>query len=400
MKERGLTLVELLVSLAVLGMILAAVVGVVILQHKSYGVESDLVVAQQTARRVMRTLESMISMAGFGVDPPIAFDTSYYCCQSGYINPDTCPGASPYPGCRDRTDAPDEIVFLYREPDPMGWGETRNIEVVEGRFESAEVEFPSLTVANVKRGTILLFSCKNAAGMYNYIVVGSVNPAGTTNTITVMPHESRVVTNISHGGEGTFLQSAVVPLNHSCFSLYGAWVFPIRLARIYIEEFDTDGDGVNDTPFLMLDDGIGRSVLAQDVEDFQVAYIMANGSVIGSAPGRQELPDPTDFLNCPNDYFGGRKYYLLPADDQCRKNKNPANIRAVRITIVVRTPLPDPDIIGVDKPSLENPIENREGISDEEKRTKYPYRRVVLSTTVFVPNMLSNAQFSILSASQ
>jgi len=401
MKERGLTLVEILVSLAVLGMVVASVYGIAMLQQRSYAVQSDVVTAQQNARRIIQTITGLIRRAGFGVDPPIVFDFSYYCCSGGFVNSDTCNGAPAPPDCRDRKDAPDEIAFLMRDPNPLTWGRavSLNADPTTGVLNSADIEFPeNITIPNIKVGSILLFMCDGSAGIYNYVVVGSVNQTGDKR-ITITPHTSRVLTNIGRAGD-SFLGNSVVPFNNSCYSSgngifpSGPWVFPVRLYRIYIH---TEGG----TPFLMLDDGTidpttGHTVplpIASDVEDMQVAYILRNGNVIGGTPGTVETPNPSDFNNCPATYFDERKYYFLPQDDPCRMNTNPANIVALRITIAVRTPYPDPTIIGEDKPSLANSIENREGITDETARKNYAYRRIVFPTTIYLPNMLSTAQF-------
>jgi len=400
MRERGLTLVEILVSLAVLGMIVASVYGIAMLLQRSYAVQSDVVTAQQNARRIIQTLTDLIRKAGFGVDPPIVFDFSYYCCAGGFINPDTCNNALPPPQCRDRTDAPDEIVFLMRDPNPLTWGRavSLNADEVTGELLSADIEFPdNLTIPNIRSGTILLFMCDGASGIYNYVVVDTITQTGTKR-ITITPDTSRVITNIGRTGD-SFLGNSVVPFNNTCYSdgngLFpsGPWVFPIRLYRIYVHQ---EGE----TPFLMLDDGTidpdtNRTVplpIASDVEDMQVAYIMRSGSVLGDTPGTVEIPDPADFTNCPATYFDERKYYFLPQNDPCRMNTNPANIVALRITIVVRTPYPDPTIIGEEKPFLQNPLENREGLGPEEARA-YSYRRLVFPTTIYIPNMFSTAQF-------
>ena len=403
MKERGLTLVEILVSLAVLGMIVASVYGIAMLQQRSYAVQSDVVTAQQNARRIIQTLTGLIRKAGFGVDPPVAFDFSYYCCAGGFINSDTCNNAPPPPQCRDRTDAPDEIVFLMRDPNPLTWGRavSLNADGVTGELLSADIEFPeNLTIPNIRKGSILLFMCDGAAGIYNYVVVREVAQIGEKK-IQITPDTGRVLTNIGPDpGGNTFLGNSVVPFSNSCYSngngLFpsGPWVFPIRLYRIYVHQ---EGE----TPFLMLDDGTidpdtNRTVplpIASDVEDMQVAYILRNGNVLGDAVGTVETPNPSDFINCPNTYFDERKYYFLPQNDPCRMNTNPANIVALRITIVVRTPYPDPTLIGEEKPSLANPIENREGITDEDARKNYAYRRIIFPTTIYIQNMLSTAQF-------
>lgn len=405
MKERGLTLVEILVSLAVLGMVLASVYGIAMLQQRSYSVQGDVVVMQQNARRIIRTVTSLIKRTGFGVDPPVAFDFSYYCCSGGFVNGDTCPNAEAPPLCRDRTDRPDEIVFLMRDPNPLSWGRavSLNADPVTGILNSADIEFPeNLAAPNIRRGTILLFMCDGAAGIYNYVVVGNVVQIGIKR-ITVTPDGGRVLTNLSHTPTDTFLGAAVVPFNNSCYQTgngifpSGPWVFPVRLFRIYIHT-------ENNIPFLMLDDGtidpntghFSSIPIASDVEDMQIAYIMRSGDVLAGPGAGPQTPNPADYTDCPATYFEERKYYFLSqnlSQAPCRANTNPANLIGLRITLVVRTPDPDPSLIGEEKPSLTNPIENRNGLTAEQARA-YSHRRIVLPTTIYLHNMLSTAQFS------
>lgn len=69
----GFTLVELLIAIAISGMVLAAVCSVFVMQNKAYSVQEQVVEMQQNARAAMDMMTREIAMAGYR--PPGATTT-------------------------------------------------------------------------------------------------------------------------------------------------------------------------------------------------------------------------------------------------------------------------------------------------------------------------------------
>ncbi len=65
--QRGLTLIELVVAMAVAGILMAAGYGIFLLQQKSYAVQDKVSETQQNARVAMNILARDLRMAGHGV---------------------------------------------------------------------------------------------------------------------------------------------------------------------------------------------------------------------------------------------------------------------------------------------------------------------------------------------
>ena len=77
-RARGVTLVELLVAVAISGIVLAALFGVVQSQQTAYFQGHLQRAAQSSARQALSSVESRLSVAGYGLDGPLAFDFNRY----------------------------------------------------------------------------------------------------------------------------------------------------------------------------------------------------------------------------------------------------------------------------------------------------------------------------------
>ncbi len=77
--QRGLTLIELVVAMAIAGIVMTAAYAVFLLQQKSYAVQDQVVEIQQNARVAMNLLARDMRMAGHGVpsSPIIIKGTPY-----------------------------------------------------------------------------------------------------------------------------------------------------------------------------------------------------------------------------------------------------------------------------------------------------------------------------------
>src|SRR3954467_4244000 len=101
-QDRGFTLIELLVAGIIATAAMTAVTATFILQQRSI-LSLDLArVASDAGRDALLEMEASLRRLGWGIDPRFAIDLRSYSC-------DAVP-------CRDRIDAPDEIVFVSRNP--------------------------------------------------------------------------------------------------------------------------------------------------------------------------------------------------------------------------------------------------------------------------------------------
>ncbi len=69
-KNKGFTLIEILVALAILGIVLAGIYSVYTMQHKSYIVQEQVANMQQNERIAMQMITRDIRMAGLGMAAP------------------------------------------------------------------------------------------------------------------------------------------------------------------------------------------------------------------------------------------------------------------------------------------------------------------------------------------
>ena len=102
-KNKGFTLIEILVSLAILGIVLAGIYSVYTMQHKSYIVQEQVANMQQNERIALQMITRDIRMAGLGLPAPelgindfgdgVGFDNSDTIAVAYYIfNPDNSSG--------------------------------------------------------------------------------------------------------------------------------------------------------------------------------------------------------------------------------------------------------------------------------------------------------------------
>jgi type IV pilus assembly protein PilW len=164
---------------------------------------------------------------------------------------------------------------------------------------------------------------------------------------------------------------------HSCFSKAQPHVLLINRAAFFVAMYDDDGkpNTPERTPYLMLHQGLdmpdantleGDGLIdindavpvAEGIEQLQVAYVLDT---------HFKDPDKTPIIlgvnaPMPPDHYGENweqseptlthGWFFKPMDstalDQNRLKDHPANIRQVRMTVVTRSSLSDPQIIGDD----------------------------------------------------
>jgi prepilin-type N-terminal cleavage/methylation domain-containing protein len=245
-KEKGFTLVELLVAMAISGIVVAAVYTAFVTQQKSYTVQNQVAETQQNARVGLDLIAREVRMAGYGQ-------------PAWSMNADTDGGC--FGLCHTVTD-PVTVVDGGASPDRI---------TVIGCFDTAP---GTLSVAASMGNTALTLQNADEASKFN---------TTTKNSIFIGGFENAKVTNIS----GRTLTIDIDPTtsgNQGLARSYstGAEVNLVRAITYYVED---------DTLRRDENTGAGGQPLAENIEDLQLTYAnkLANISVLA----RSREIDPT-----------------------------------------------------------------------------------------------------------
>lgn len=328
-RARGFTLVEVLMSLAVVGVMAAAAAALLLSQRRALQNSSGDRAMQETVRIAVHDMGVNLRRAGYGIEPALAFDfgpMNFPAQTPPVVSQSYLCGAAVT--CRDQIAGPDELVFYARDPSfaRLATAVTTNTVTVAGGLV-----FPLF------QGQVLQVMCQSAT-LWAYVTVGAMVPAGAG---------AKVIPLGADSGTGAFpAQNAA--LANACFSAGNVLVFKVDRFRYHVARFAEAGVAPPGRPYLMLDRGLfdaGGNALeepvAADVEDLQVSYVFPNSTTgavqpVGGTPGIALASAPTgiDLAVIPSAYAD-------PDDAVTRLTQSPANIRAVRIAVVARTPVAD-----------------------------------------------------------
>jgi prepilin-type N-terminal cleavage/methylation domain-containing protein len=248
-KNSGITLVELLISLAIFGLVTGGLYRTFVNQQKVYVVQDQVVDMQQNLRGAVNRMVNEIRMAGLGNIPMVLPVTLGGKTFNNVINPDSPANGS--------------ITIL-------SGSEGLSAIAVAAQFGQSQITVSSLTDS---LGTPL-FDTNNR----KYISVGGI--------------ESHVITSIDN-------PSNTITLNDPLLYNYpaGAPVFCIRAITYQIV-------AENGTPTLKRDDntGAGSQSLSDSIENLQFAHFDANGNLTAvpanirmvriTITARADRPDP------------------------------------------------------------------------------------------------------------
>jgi type IV pilus assembly protein PilW len=341
--HRGYTLVELMIALGVSAVVIAGVVGAALAQQRAfYGTERARA-AQASGRAAQLFLEEKVRVAGFGMDPALAFDFQFYTPANYPSLP--CPAEAA--GCpRDAVNNNDELVFYERNPnywvpaDPAGAPVGHAWRVCGGptstdnanAITSGGVDIAANAGDSFKAGQILTAVCPNGR-YYVYLTVAS-NKTFTAAGCQTLPLAVADATNpfkrqdlaVGPGSETpAYFNSSVSSLSSpptasSCFRTGQARLFQVDRYRFHIRPVAVGSWPLGKTkydPYLMLDMGVDTNgdgaidlndelVVAEGVEIMQVAYVMANSALptptVGTSSGtaikfQPGLPGSTSTAN-------------------------------------------------------------------------------------------------------
>ena len=396
--SRGFTLIELLVTAAVSAIVVAAVYGAVSAQQRAYYDGNRQRASQTAARDALLALERIVSIAGYGMDAPLAIDLDRYA--------GNCP-AQMGACTRDATDNADELVVLARDPnywtpasltgEPAGHAWRIPTPAQNG---GAPVLTDSSVTVNARpgdrfaAGQILQAVCQ-AGGVFAYFTVASTTASVTSAGTLSIPLRTIGSTDYSDPfRQQNWATQTLYSAMNSCFNSGQARVFLVERYRFHVRPVPSPVTGAvaaaQYTPYLVLDPGKDanfdgnidagdETVLAEGIETFQVAYVMNNPALAlrGLSPGTaitfvpaavsaatqsasrittllfpgtaDSQPPLGDTVYSASSFY---PYSVGPPPDSQRNTDHQANVVAIRIGIVARSPDPEPAGAGGDPPQL------------------------------------------------
>ncbi len=336
-RKHGFTLVELLVSLVVVGFMVAGAMALLGQQQRAFQNTAADRALQESARTALSEMGQALRRAGYGMEPWLAFDfgplnivtTTPAIVAESYDPLGTCAG-SPV-ACRDSVAGSDEIVFHSRDPAfgrSLGAAPSGTTLTIQGGFKDT-----------VYAGQILQVMCTSASATAYVTVAQRIDPT------TPPPATTAIQLKPDTGAFPRQTSRLVAP---GCFSTDWATakVFWIDRFRYYVQRFADEDTGIL-RPYLMLDRGLSdgaRSLVepvAPDVEDLQFAYVFPSSAaaaqrVVGATAGTPLASSATSI-----DLAVAPPAYSDVTTAASRRTQSPANIRAVRVSLVVRNPAPD-----------------------------------------------------------
>jgi type IV pilus assembly protein PilW len=387
-RPRGFTLIELVIALGMSALVIASALVLMVGQQRAFRAGSDDRALQEIARVALSRVAGDLRAAGYGVDPALAFDFGAMSAVAMKQKPDgvtvnaaTFRCDTPL-DCRDKIDGPDEIVFLSRDPN-----------FAKPLRAAAVASSTKLTVAGplntpLHPGQILQVMCYSAPMTWAYVTV-SAEVAATAATVksVEIPIESGSTYDFpgqnAAFADGCFSQfMAVDPpyLPDDDALSAAAKVFKVDRYRYFVRRYDG-------RPYLMLDRGGPDAtpqleVIAPDVEDIQFSYVFPNAtaSTLVAATSGVKLSDDAGVIELAP--ANGFPAYGDDPKAASQTNHQAGNIRAVRVSIVVRTPSPDPSHPDGAEYTTIPAAANRPALGGDPG-----YRRLLIETTVPTPNL-------------
>ncbi|HYH94322.1 PilW family protein [Hyalangium sp.] len=371
-RSRGFTLLELLVGAAVGAVVMAGISLTFISQARQYQSHASRRGVQANARQALAFMGRHLRSAGYGVNPDRAILSwdSY-----DAANEQQAPGF------------PDAFVVHFRD----GLFR-RDAQAVASNLITLSPLQP--LTEDMRRGQILLVVCVRSPNFidpsvdenppHRFVTVGQYVPAGAVaiplDQNPVLPLEDRPTRR-----PGRLFHEETVPgFAHPCFGRAPPQVMKVTRAAFYVAMF-TNPNNNERKPYLMMHQGLdmptagnlqGDGVIdaadavpvAEGIEQLQVAYVL---NTLNTTPPTPPINNNVPIILGVTDpmgpaHFGEAWEQINPAvlpsgwffnpipigvaatANDPRVLDHPANIRQVRMTLVARSSLPDPQIVGDD----------------------------------------------------
>jgi type IV pilus assembly protein PilW len=407
-RSRGFTLIELLIGAAVGAIVLLSISMTFIAQAQQYQAHASRRSIQASARQALSYMERQVRLAGYGVHPDravLAYDSYDVVSDSAVAG------------------YPDAVVVHSRDPLFR-----RTVQSVT----STQITLPATASLDepMRRGQILLLLCP-LASEYAFVTVGDYVPVGALLIPVDQTLPAAAPNSPTRAPGGLFREQANI--DRPCFD--SATVVKIHRAAFYVAMFDDDGDPTTAgrTPFLMMHQGLdmpgelsleGDGLIdandavpvAEGIEQLQVAYILNSNTPRGQplllGVNEDPMMAPTHYgeqwaaidpVNLPALWFFDPS---VTAGDARRMADHPANIRQVRLTVVARSTVPDPErpgdnlltaAEGASLPDGTVPWRQLENLGTPGTPDFSPagggFYRVLLRESITPKNLLMNAQF-------
>jgi type IV pilus assembly protein PilW len=398
--HRGFSLIELLVSLTVVAVVFVGVVAMARVQQRSYTQGHQQRASQENARAALAFIEEKASIAGFGLDAPLALDL------------DRFHGADcPLPPCaRDAVDNSDELVFQARNP--RYWvGADYSTEPAGNAWRIQDVVGDTVRV-RIRTGQRIL------AGQ----IVQAVCRAGSKYAYMTVRDNTPVVTDVN-GQDVTITMRSVVSTDpfrrqdaatDGCFRGGEARLYLIDRFRFHVRPVLVFGSRYD--PYLMLDTGVDVNadgtidandeiVIAEGIELLQVGYVLfdpalplrgltpgtavtftsgASGGTTGTGITTLSFPgtvQPGQSPYQPTSWYG---YSVSPPGAAERRNDHQANIVALKVAVSARSAEPATE---ASAGSARTPFYNLNAVPSW-LEPNVPYERLTVESTIPLRNML------------
>jgi type IV pilus assembly protein PilW len=404
-RARGFSLVEMLVALVISSIVIAGAIALMLGTQRHFESTSQDRYLQETARVALGHITSNLRMAGFGVDPAVAFDFG----QMANVRMDRAYGNATFSTasftgqgtvgtcttlCRDSSEGPDELAFISRDP---SFG-PHPLTVAANALST------SLTVAgkaDILKGQILQVVCYTGNQTWAYVQASDAatysSGSGTT-TIPIVAGGTSFPTQNAWLADGCF--STVATMNGTVVNPTtlgsAAEVFKVDRYRYFISSYDSSGavqpwGTANTRPFLMLDQGLQDASgpiltpLLPDVEDLQLSYVFpydAVKPVVGATVGVDITNDDAGINLAP---ANGCPAFSDATAAPSRLSHHPGNLGAVRVSLVVRSSSVD---ITRQNSSTIPAAGNRDATAGAAG-----YLRELVETTIAIPNLSVQAPY-------
>ena len=359
-RARGFSLIELLIGLLVSSIILIAVGAVFVAVGNRFQAEGAIMESVESGRAAITYIERTTRQAGYGIDPKAVFDL-------GTVG---LPGTTKdnFAGTGFTTD---DLAFRYRDP----------VFVRRGKLQTGSLTLTAAFGVALRVNQPIIIGCAGAISYY----VGRLQTAvaATATTVTLLDYGAPFSTTPPFCAATTGA-AYVMLLNEVRLR-----IIPLG-GRPYLVAFHNFEAIAGNSDF---------DPIAADVEDFQVAYVLNRPKASSTCCAATVAIDASTNSNWILGDIGTadllpviaatRPDYEMAYDDAARFTADPTNVRALRVSLVLRSQRKLP-IAATGFPQLV--VENHDpGASLT--TTGDGFYRTVISTTVRTGNLLSRSFF-------